>query len=132
MKIFGLRTYVLLLMAATSMAVNNAHAVVDDPHLSVEAAASNNAVFQFDSLTKLTTKARTLEKVGMRLTDIEVQRDSSGKLVFGGVWMPGTGKYMIVRNTSWTQFTAKWDELSRAGYRLLDVDRIYEGSSLVH
>lgn len=134
MKIFGLRTYVLLLMAATSMAVgvNNAHAVVDDPHLSVEAAASNNAVFQFDSLTKLTTKAKTLEKVGMRLTDIEVQRDSSGKLVFGGVWKPGTGKYMIVRNTSWTQFTAKWDELSRAGYRLLDVDRIYEGSSLVH
>lgn len=118
----------LALAVSTSYAV----AVGDDPLLSVDAAAGKHAVFKFGSLEQLQTKAVTLEKLGMRVTDIEVEKDAQGELTYLGVWQPGEGKYTVERSDNWSQFTQRWDQLSRAGYRLLDVERVYVGQNLVY
>ena len=111
---------------------NAAYGVGDDPLLSPEAAAGKHAVFEFDTLNKLKTKAQTLEKIGMRMVDIEIKKDSAGLYTYTGMWQPGSGMYLIERNENWKEFSNRWNQLSQNGYRLLDVERTYFGQNLVY
>lgn len=102
-----------------------------EPLSSPTSAAKKHGVFQFESLQQLTAKARTLDKVGMRLTDLEVHQEGS-QLSFSGVFQPGTGKYTITEHSSWSAFESQWQSLSSQSYRLLDVERVWHNGQLKH
>ena len=84
-KIFGCIALVVLL--PLSSVAQNA-----EPLFSATAAAKKHGVFRFESFQQLTTKAKTLDKLGMRLTDFEIHSEGS-QLHFSGVFQPGARKY---------------------------------------
>ena len=123
-KIFGCVALAVLL--PLSSVAQNA-----EPLFSATAAAKKHGVFRFESFQQLTTKAKTLDKLGMRLTDLEIHSGGS-QLHFSGVFQPGAGKYLITEHSNWTTFENQWQSLSAQNYRLLDVERIWQNGQLRH
>ncbi len=70
-----------------------------------------------------------LNEAGMRLKDIEVYQQPSGKHLFTGVWEAGSGKFGLYRHNSWTKFVDHWKTLATQGLRLIDIERIKVGST---
>jgi hypothetical protein len=69
-----------------------------------------------------------LSGANMKLVDMEVYNDANdGSLRFNGVFRPGTFGHYLFSGFTWSQLTAKWDELSKQGYRLVNVETYVEG-----
>ncbi|QQP98631.1 peptidoglycan DD-metalloendopeptidase family protein [Lysobacter enzymogenes] len=66
------------------------------------------------------------EGLGLRLIDMESFDIGNGQRQYVGVYRAGSDNSELARSASWSAFTAKWDELSDAGYRLIDVDTFVE------
>ncbi|QWP78528.1 peptidoglycan DD-metalloendopeptidase family protein [Lysobacter sp. K5869] len=66
------------------------------------------------------------EGLGLRLIDMESFDIGNGQRQYVGVYRAGTDATELARSASWSAFTAKWDQLSDAGYRLIDVDTFVE------
>lgn len=66
------------------------------------------------------------EGLGLRLIDMESFDIGNGQRQYVGVYRAGSDNSELARSDSWSEFTAKWKELSGAGYRLIDVDTFVE------
>lgn len=87
-----------------------------------EKTTKGSAFYQFSSWTAFTKKHKDLVGDGYRLIDIETFKSTSGKRYYIGVFRKGTGKYGLYKHKNWSAFTSKWNDLSKDGFRLLDVE----------
>jgi C1A family cysteine protease len=60
-------------------------------------------------------------QVGIDSTMWAVEGIQAG-LAFSGAWRAGSDPYYLWVNANWSNFTAKWDELSKQNLRLVDLD----------
>ena len=79
----------------------------------------------WDGFTK---KWDELGKDGLRLIDLETFPVGNNQRQYIGVFRQGSGRHALWSITGWSSFTSKWDEYSKDGLRLIDVETFAVGN----
>ena len=70
-----------------------------------------------------------LGKDGLRLIDLETFPVGNNQRQYIGVFRQGSGGHALWSITGWSSFTSKWDEFSKDGLRLIDVETFAVGNN---
>ncbi|MGO1072220.1 peptidoglycan DD-metalloendopeptidase family protein [Lysobacter sp. CA199] len=86
----------------------------------------NAGLWSHTGFSAFANQREIAKDLGLRLIDMESFDIGNGQRQYVGVYRAGNDATALWRSTSWGAFTAKWDELSDDGYRLIDVDTYVE------
>jgi len=81
-------------------------------------------------LDAFNTKWNELSNKGFRLIDIETYKTGSKARQWSGVFVNGSGKHALFRNFETTDFGNKRDELTKQGYKLIDIEAYEDDGEL--
>ena len=89
-------------------------------------------LWRHSSWSSMMKKANENHKKGLRLVDFEIDVENNGVRYYTGVWRSGSYGNYIYKLRGWNAFIAKWKEMGKKNYRLVDVERFKEGSSEIY
>lgn len=90
----------------------------DDPHF----------LWSITGWENFTKKWNELGKGNLRLVDLETFPVANNQRQYIGVFRQGNEGHFLWSVTGWSNFTKKWDELSKDGLRLIDIETFTVGN----